>query len=94
MSKRDHQWAWDNNVDIINVEEHCTEMLSDCFDDIYLCGKYPYPHGDAVKELDPVLFKEVMAEEIDARVEDEEWVLLDDGTVVDAESYEEAISNE
>lgn len=67
------QYAYDAETgDEIDVEEYVREMLDECYDTLTI-GGVEFAPSRIVEELDPIMFRMIVLEEMDARITDGEW---------------------
>lgn len=67
------QYAYDAVTgDEIDVNEYVREMLDECYDTATIGGVEFYP-SRIIEELDPIMFRMIVLDEMDARITDGEW---------------------
>lgn len=87
------KWAIDNNLTIYNREELFDDMLNDIEPTVKLCG-LEYLPADTLKSVDPIAYRCAVSDYIDSLLTDGQFVELEDGTLVDATEYTEAMEGE
>ena len=66
-------YAYDAETgDEIDVTEYVRDMLDECYDPAVI-GGVEFSPSRIVEELDPIMFRMIVLEEIDAKVTDGEW---------------------
>lgn len=81
MSKRDWQFALDNDLTILNREDLFDEMLDDVYGTVEIAGM-SYNTSYALKNVDDIAYRCGVNDYIDSRVTDGDITELDDGTLV------------
>jgi len=72
------------------LEDMCEEQLNDCYETVKICG-YDYDQGHALRQLDPIAFRQIALDMID---EDYEEVRISDMTEEEREGYYASDSSE
>jgi hypothetical protein len=67
------QYAYDAETgDEIDVEEYVREMLDECYDALTI-GGIEFSPSRIVEELDPIMFRMIVLQEMDAQITDGMW---------------------
>lgn len=79
--KRDWEYAFNNNLTIVNREALFDEMLDDVYGTVEIAGM-SYDTSTALKNVDDVAYRCGVNDYIDSRITDGDITELDDGTLV------------
>lgn len=94
MSKRDYAWAKENDIPVYDREELYDQMLDEVYGCVNVAG-LEYSTSDVQKEIDPTAYSCGVNDYIDGLVsEGYSYKELEDGTIVDADKYDEVTENE
>jgi hypothetical protein len=67
------QYAYDAETgDEIDVEEYVRELLDECYDPAVI-GGVEFSPSRIIEQCDPIMFRMIVLEEMDARITDGEW---------------------